>query len=777
MATYTVAEQFLQAVFGSDYATYGFCVHSPDWGTRRQIANLDATRDCYWSVGAVPPGKARTTANALEVRALVIDDVGTKVRFKPLGAVLGNPTACVLTSAGNYQWVYRLSAPVAVAAWPAFFAGVEAMLGLGLDGGDAVHLFRVPLGVNTKPGRGGFAVRLTALNAGRELDVSKVNPIAVSSPARAAAAQKTSPASGLEPSWPVNLKLDELKRLMILIPNDLGIGRGEWIDIGHGLKALCGNDDDGFEVFDAWSQTWEGGGYDAGETRKAWDSFGTSGLRTKGGELRARAETLDPEGFKQWDAAAVFDDGEEPPPGDPFAARYDAAQVDMAEHIIGAEQGRLGWLHGEPKTWLGFDPVMHRWMRSGEDLLRGVVWEEIGRRRLAGVDMKTSRAMKSGAWHSTVTGLLVKHPRLRVAPELFDADKDVLGLPSGVLALDLFGRACIRAGRARDYIAKSTAVMPAARGVRSAIWEKFLDEFTCGDLELRTWLQVYMGYCLTGHTLHERVVFAYGGGGSGKGVFFRTCGAVMGDYATEAGQATFMQKGRGPAPHSTDLAVLEGLRMVVVPEVPDNAAWDMELIKRISGGDLIAARRMFQDQRTWLPQLKLIVVGNDQPEIAKVDDAVRRRLLTVWARYKAPVCDEQLKTRMRTTEGPAVLRWMVDGWEMWEAAGRKLPACKAIDDASKTYLTASDVFGRWKDECLERVEDMKERVRVQEIFDSWSTFKVSEGVLNVAPNASKNLMARLNEGEKTPFQTQQDRNGGRVVLGVRLRRSTAKTVF
>ena len=48
------------------------------------------------------------------------------------------------------------------------------------------------------------------------------------------------------------LNKTKLEELMQLIPNDLD--RDGWIEVGHGLKALCADDEEGFEVFDAWSQ-------------------------------------------------------------------------------------------------------------------------------------------------------------------------------------------------------------------------------------------------------------------------------------------------------------------------------------------------------------------------------------------------------------------------------------------------------------------------------------------------------------------------------------------
>jgi hypothetical protein len=262
----------------------------------RDTEVLDSTRDCYWSVAAFPDdGKAeRVLARALGVRALVIDDVGTKVVASAVMTALGPPTAIIETSAGNFQWTYRLAAEAPVDAWRAFFDWAEAAIGTKLEGKDAVHLFRLPMGVNTKAGRGGFAPRLVRLDASNELKVPAVRSTSSPGPAPAG-----------------DMGLDRLRALMKLVPNDLD-ARDDWIEVGHGLKALCANDADGFVVFDEWSS--QHASYDAAETRRVWDSLGASGLKSKGGRLRARAETLNPQGY----AALVFDDGmdpPEPPPG------------------------------------------------------------------------------------------------------------------------------------------------------------------------------------------------------------------------------------------------------------------------------------------------------------------------------------------------------------------------------------------------------------------------------------------------------------------------------
>ena len=293
MPNHTDTSRFLQAVF-PDHAAHGIFAHSvppPKGMTHTRVGGwLDPNRDCYWSIAAFPDdGNAtRTNARALEVRCLVVDDVGTKVAAVAVEMALGAPTAIVETSAGNYQWTYRLSHGVAVADWGGFFAEVERRVGQKLEGRDAVHLFRLPLGVNTKEGRGGIHVRLVEVTT-RNVQVGQ------------SLSQPSGLPAGAGPGPSGDKSLEELRVTMGYIPNTPDIDRDVWIEIGHGLKALCEYDLDGFTVFDEWSALHDS--YDAAKTKAAWDSFGAGGLKSKGGLLLDRAEKS--KAF----ARAVFDDG------------------------------------------------------------------------------------------------------------------------------------------------------------------------------------------------------------------------------------------------------------------------------------------------------------------------------------------------------------------------------------------------------------------------------------------------------------------------------------
>lgn len=159
---------------------------------------------------------------------------------------------------------------------------------------------------------GTFPVKRIQLNSGIELSSIEMS-------AQAPKSKPKSPPTSRE-GWKCSPEM--LRGLFQLIPNEASIDReGEesWINIGHWAKGLC---EDGREVFIDWTLTWKGtpGNLDKHTEESighSWDGFGNSGLLSQGGKLRALAERINPDRFRQWDARWAFDDNPEPPPPSP----------------------------------------------------------------------------------------------------------------------------------------------------------------------------------------------------------------------------------------------------------------------------------------------------------------------------------------------------------------------------------------------------------------------------------------------------------------------------
>jgi phage/plasmid-associated DNA primase len=83
-----------------------------------------------------------------------------------------------------------------------------------------------------------------------------------------------------------------------------------------------------------------------------------------------------------------------------------------------------------------------------------------------------------------------------------------------------------------------------------------------------------------------------GSGRNGKSVKSKISLGILGDYATTAPSDLFMVTSLGK--HPTDIADLEGYRCVITTEIEPGQRLRIGLIKQLTGGDNLKARKMRQ---------------------------------------------------------------------------------------------------------------------------------------------------------------------------------------
>jgi putative DNA primase/helicase len=303
----------------------------------------------------------------------------------------------------------------------------------------------------------------------------------------------------------------------------------------------------------------------------------------------------------------------------------------------------------------------------------------------------TAKALSSSRQLTSLLNLAKGDARLIVQQDQFDVDPDLLGTPDGII--DLRTGARLKPDP-KMYISKSTTVVP---GAPSALWQRFLDDATDGDVRFQEYLQRVSGYCLTAHTYESVLFFLWGEGKRGKSTFVDTISAVLGSYAKVAAMSTFTAKKTDR--HTTELAALAGSRLVTAQETQENEYWDEARVKSLTGGDSVTARFLFQDDFTFTPGFKLLFSGNNRPKIQNADAALRRRVQLIPFNHLPKNPDPQFKNNLRANELGGVLSWMIEGVSMWRRDGLKMP--QVVIDATNEYFSAEDPFGRWTLACCE----------------------------------------------------------------------------
>ncbi len=286
----------------------------------------------------------------------------------------------------------------------------------------------------------------------------------------------------------------------------------------------------------------------------------------------------------------------------------------------------------------------------------------------------------------SVTRLAESHPSVAVDPAAFDADPMVLNLENGELNL-LTGALSPHSVSSRLTKLGGCTFDPLATAPR---WEAFVHEVACGRPALIAYLQVVVGYCLTGLTSEHLLWILLGHGSNGKSVFLAVLRQLLGDYAGTVDPELFVAT--KASRHPTGLADLEGLRLAMAAELNADEKFDEALVKRATGEDELAARRMHQDFFTFQSKAKVMLAMNAMPQIDGADEGIWRRLRVVPFEHKPKKPDHFLLAALKS-ERSGILNWALIGLQEYLRSG--FPSCPEVDAATAAYRASSDIVGEF----------------------------------------------------------------------------------
>lgn len=381
-----------------------------------------------------------------------------------------------------------------------------------------------------------------------------------------------------------------------------------------------------------------------------------------------------------------------------------------------------------------FVPPWHRWLRWDGKRYRedstGHVYERI--RDLVRAHVQGGKAERSTANASFVSGverLLRTDQRIVLLPEQLDADPYALNTQTGIVDL--------RTGVVRSHDPKALCTRMANASIddtRGAdLWSEFLHGITQGDSDLAGYLQRVAGYCATGVTPEDVLVYLFGVGANGKGSFAEAVAHTLGDYAKMFPPEVLMES-KGER-HPTDLAQFMGVRFALTSEPGSNATWNDSRIKSLTGDTVISARFMRGDFFTFPRTHKTMVLGNHMPRLADVTHAIRRRVQMVPFRAVFPQTPGGgMRERLKAEAGGAILAWIVEGARLWHAAGTAPP--KSVLDMTADYLSDQDLIGQWLDErCIREAAAFERSSDLHRNYSGWCEGQGLHPKSNVALSA------------------------------------------
>ena len=304
-----------------------------------------------------------------------------------------------------------------------------------------------------------------------------------------------------------------------------------------------------------------------------------------------------------------------------------------------------------------------------------------------------------------------------------DTKQELLTVANGVVDLKTGQLLC----HERKHLLTHITDIAYDQSATAPTWLRFLEDVFQSDAELIAFVQKAVGYSLTGDVREQVLFICHGVGSNGKSVFLNILRKLLGSLALQAAPDLLMaDKTRR---HPTEQADLFGKRAVVCQETEENRRFNEVLVKQLTGGEYVRARRMHEDFWEFAPTWKLWISTNHRPEIRATNHAMWRRIRLIPFNVKfhdpgegLPVKDLTMEKKL-TAELPGILTWAVVGCQKWLKEGLKMPT--AVKAATEQYKQDMDVLAAFLAECC--VEDRNAKAKASDLFNHWQQWCEKSG--------------------------------------------------
>ena len=335
--------------------------------------------------------------------------------------------------------------------------------------------------------------------------------------------------------------------------------------------------------------------------------------------------------------------------------------------------------------------------------------------------LTTANSFRSHRGLNACVARFGQQPGVSVSLKDFDTEHHLVAMRNGTLDLRTMQ---FRDWSPSDLLTKRVDVEfdPDAK---YSEFEKFM-ESCVPDPAYRAFLKRAAGMTFLGEIREAAFFVLHGKTGCGKSQFMKILHAVMGEYATTAAKGTFSES-KFKGSDSYDLHDLMGTRLASMSETSKGEVLNEELIKRITGGDEVKSRALYQSHVAWKPQFTIWVLTNFLPNLDAGDDAIWRRVKTVKfpKQFKGAEAEIGIAERLIDSELSGIFNWLMEGVAEYRAHGLKDP--DEMSTELQEYRDSLDPVNQWlaegtEDGTLLVAEDKQmTATAAYTMFHEWST--------------------------------------------------------
>ena len=321
---------------------------------------------------------------------------------------------------------------------------------------------------------------------------------------------------------------------------------------------------------------------------------------------------------------------------------------------------------------------------------------------------------------------------LAVKGNVLNADKHLVCLENGTLDT----RTCeLREHSPNDKLTNRNAI----RFDESATcprFKQFLEEVFAfdGDREQKiAFVQEWFGYSLVPDTTQQKFLWLVGDGGNGKSVLLAMLEKLVGTHNVSHAQLDTLG-------NDNVRAGLENKLLNISAEMSAESTLKDSYFKVIVAGESVDARRLYKDQYSFKPTVRLVAATNFLPRLLDHTSGFARRaiILEFNRKFSQQERDPNLEATL-TNELAGILIWAIEGLQRLRARGKfEVPA--SSDQALAQYREESDLVAFYAAQCLRRSD--RAGIKPAELYQHFQPWCRDRGLspLNII-NLGKRLSA------------------------------------
>ena len=212
------------------------------------------------------------------------------------------------------------------------------------------------------------------------------------------------------------------------------------------------------------------------------------------------------------------------------------------------------------------------------------------------------------------------------APEKWNAEGWLLGLPDGLVCELRRGRSGVRAQKPEDLIDLRAGVVPDWK-CPAPVFFSLLNYFADGDEYFMNDILAGLASGLVGKA-YRRIYVLLGPSGCGKSRLLMIASALIGDYVTALSREAFASRTQGSNKYA--LGNLPDKRMALAAEL-EGGSWHGAFIKALVSGDLLESEQKYQKAHPFKPVVTLFLMANPaQMARSYVRDNALLERLVIW---------------------------------------------------------------------------------------------------------------------------------------------------